>query len=48
MLIDQLPEKGKHFAFDYARLGKHFAAAVRFLEETDLSALPLGKQGGKR
>ena len=43
MLIDQLPEKGKRFAFDYARLGKHFAAAVRFLETEDLSALPVGK-----
>ena len=43
MLIDQLPEKGKRFAFDYARLGKHFAAAVRFLETEDLSTLPVGK-----
>ena len=43
MLIGQLPEKGKGFAFDYARLGKHFAAAVRFLEEKDLTALAPGK-----
>ena len=43
MLIGQLTEKGKGFAFDYARLGKHFAAAVRFLETADFSALPLGK-----
>ncbi len=44
MLIDRLPEKGKRFAFDYARLGKHFAAAVRFLETADFSALPVGKR----
>ena len=43
MLIDQLPEKGKRFSFDYARLGKHFEAAVRFLETADFAALPLGK-----
>ncbi len=43
MLIDQLPEKGKRFSFDYARLGKHFAAAARFLETADIAALALGK-----
>ena len=43
MLIERLPEKGKSFAFDYARLGKHFAAAVRFLETVDFAALALGK-----
>ncbi len=43
MLIDQLPEKGKGFAFDYARLGKHFAAAARFLETADFAVLPVGK-----
>ena len=43
MLIDQLPEKGKGFSFDYARLGKHFATAVRFLETADFDALPAGK-----
>ena len=43
MLIGMLPEKGEKFAFDYARLGKRFAAAVRFLQEKDLAALPLGK-----
>ena len=43
MLIDRLPEKGKKFAFDYTRLGKHFGAAVRFLETGDFSALPVGK-----
>ena len=43
MLIGQLPEKGKGFSFDYARLGKHFAAAVRFLEAGDFAALPVGK-----
>ena len=43
MLIDQLPEKGQKLTFDYARLGKHFAAAVRFLETGDFDALPLGK-----
>ena len=44
MLIDRLPETGKRFAFDYARLGKHFAAAARFLETADFSALPVGKR----
>ncbi len=43
MLIDRLPQKGEIFAFDYARLGKHFAAAVRFLEAGDFAALPVGK-----
>lgn len=43
MLIDQLPEKGKAFAFDYARLGENFAAAARFLETADFAALPLGR-----
>ena len=43
MLIDQLPEKRRPFAFDYVRLGKHFAAAVRFLETADLAALAPGK-----
>ena len=43
MLIGQLPEKGTRFAFDYARLGKHFAAAARFLETADFAALELGK-----
>ncbi len=43
MLIGQLPEKGKDFSFDYTRLGKHFAAAVRFLKTADFAALRLGK-----
>lgn len=43
MLIDRLPEKAKEFAFDYARLGKHFAAAAQFLETADFAALPVGK-----
>ena len=44
MLIDQLPEKGKHFAFDYARLGKHFAAAVHVPEFLQLLGdVPLGR-----
>ena len=43
MLIDRLPGKGKQFAFDYARIGKNFGAAARFLETADFAALELGR-----
>ena len=43
MLIDRLPGRGKQFAFDYARLGKHFGTAARFLGTTDFAALALGR-----
>ncbi len=43
MLIDTLPAKGKKFDFDYARLGKHFDAAARFMETANFAAMELGK-----
>ena len=38
MIIDDLSHAGR-----YATLSPYFAAAFRFLQETDLAALPLGK-----
>lgn len=43
MLIDQLPEKGKHFVFDYACLGENFVTAARFLETADFASLAAGR-----
>ncbi len=43
MLIDRIPEQGKDFIFDYAKLGPNFAAAVRLLRTADFDAMPLGR-----
>lgn len=43
MWIDQIPEKGQKFAFNYEQLGKNFVTAARFMETADFDALPLGR-----
>ena len=43
MWIDQLPEKGQKFAFNYEQLGKNFASAIQFMETANFDALPLGR-----